>query len=109
VAVARALNIRSAPQTGWTAWARRTLPQLAFERPKNHTFPRFTITDLVGQLLDRHKRFDAVLTRQVNIVGAKPAPGAFHRLTDMLGRLSRSTPSSLLDRLVRAITNHGAR
>jgi hypothetical protein len=42
------------------------------------------ITDRVGHLLDRHVGIDAVLIRQVDIVGAKPAQGALHRLTNLL-------------------------
>jgi hypothetical protein len=40
------------------------------------------ITARVGYLLDRRGRVDAVLIEQVNIVGAKPAQGAFHLLPD---------------------------
>jgi hypothetical protein len=42
------------------------------------------ITDHVGHLLDRHGRIDVVLIEQVDIVGAKPAPGVFCHLMDML-------------------------
>ena len=42
------------------------------------------ITDRAGHLLNWHGRIDAVLIEQVDIVGTKPAQGAFHRLTDML-------------------------
>jgi len=40
------------------------------------------ITARVGYLLDRRGRVDAVLIEQVNIVGAKPAQGAFNLLPD---------------------------
>ena len=85
VAVARALNIRSAPQTRWTAWARRMLAQRGLRKTEKSYLPlRDQITDRVGHLLDRHVGIDAVLIRQVDIVGAKPAQGALHRLTNLL-------------------------
>src|SRR5712692_10167931 len=42
------------------------------------------ITYRAGHLLDRHGRIDPVLIEEIDVVGAEPAQGALHRLTDML-------------------------
>src|SRR5271165_5486153 len=56
------------------------------------------ITYRAGHFLDRHGRIDAVLIEQVDIVGAKPAQGPLHRLTDML-RPASSFGANLLSAL----------
>jgi hypothetical protein len=56
------------------------LAEPATERARKSYLPLLDqITDRVG-----HNRIDAVLIEQIDIVGAKLAQEAFHRLTDML-------------------------
>lgn len=43
------------------------------------------IPDRAGHVLDRYSAIDAVLIKQIDKLGAKPAQAALHRLTDMRG------------------------
>jgi hypothetical protein len=43
------------------------------------------ITDRASHVLDRHSSIDAVLIKQIDELGTKPAQATLYRLTDMLG------------------------
>ena len=50
------------------------------------------IAHRAGDVLDRHRRIDAMLIEEIDMVGAEPAQRPLDRLADVFGRLSRSTP-----------------
>ena len=58
----------------------------ASERPKNRTLPCLTKSlDRARNVFHRHRRIDAVLIKQVDIVCAEPAQRAMDRLPNVFG------------------------